>query len=303
MNLYTIIITYNGVKWIEKNIQALIDSSTKTKIIIIDNGSVDGTQEIVKSFKEVKFIQSEINLGFGKANNLGIKLALEQGADYVFLLNQDAWIEKNTLSEILKVAEIDKSFGIISPLHLNGSGTGLDKLFSHCIAPSIHHLDNYYFSDLAIKQVKEFYEVPFINAAAWFLPKNTIKKVGFFDKLFYHYGEDVNYCQRVNYHDLKIIFVPVAKIYHDREIRKISEAQNKRIQKIKLINKLSNVNQDINFSFNQIKRLKRSYLINTIKSFFCFNIIEFKSNKNNLIFLKSKEKPIIESLKRNRYQV
>ena len=197
MNLYTIIITYNGVKWIEKNIQALIDSSTKTKIIIIDNGSVDGTQEIVKSFKEVKFIQSEINLGFGKANNLGIKLALEQGADYVFLLNQDAWIEKNTLSEILKVAEIDKSFGIISPLHLNGSGTGLDKLFSHCIAPSIHHLDNYYFSDLAIKQVKEFYEVPFINAAAWFLPKNTIKKVGFFDKLFYHYGEDVNYCQRV----------------------------------------------------------------------------------------------------------
>ena len=94
MNLYTIIITYNGVKWIEKNIQALIDSSTKTKIIIIDNGSVDGTQEIVKSFKEVKFIQSEINLGL-KANNLGIKLALEQGADYVFLLNQDAWIEKN----------------------------------------------------------------------------------------------------------------------------------------------------------------------------------------------------------------
>ena len=106
MNLYTIITTYNGVKWIEKNIQALIESSTKTKIIIIDNGSVDGTQDIVKSFKAVQFIQSEENLGFGKANNLGIKLALEQGADYIFLLNQDAWIEKNTLSKLLKVSEI-----------------------------------------------------------------------------------------------------------------------------------------------------------------------------------------------------
>ena len=171
MNIHTIIITYNGIKWIKKNIQALINSSIKTNIIIIDNGSKDGTQNVVKNFKDVQFIQSEENLGFGKANNLGIELALEQGADYVFLINQDAWIKKNTLSELLKVAEIDKSFGIISPLHMNGSGSGLDKLFSHCVAPSVHHLNNYYFSDLVINQVKDFYQVPFINAAAWFLPK------------------------------------------------------------------------------------------------------------------------------------
>ena len=59
----SIIVTYNGSSWIKKCIQSLIESSTKTKIIIIDNGSVDGTQDIIKRFKGVQFIQSEENLG------------------------------------------------------------------------------------------------------------------------------------------------------------------------------------------------------------------------------------------------
>lgn len=298
MNLYTIIITYNGVKWIEKNIQALIHSSTKTKIIIIDNGSVDATQDIVKSFKEVKFIQSEENLGFGKANNLGIKLALEQGADYVFLLNQDAWIEKNTLSELLKVAEIDKSFGIISPLHLNGSGSGLDKLFSHCVAPSIHHLDHYYFSDLVVNNIKNFYKVPFVNAAAWLLPKNTIEKVGFFDKLFYHYGEDVNYCQRTRHHKLKIVFSPIAKIYHDRETRDLTTKNGNKEIKRKLKIELANVNNSKNYIHKRFRYLKKHYLINLMK-----NLITFKSSKTNFElykFINKSKKEILESWRLNK---
>ena len=297
-SVYTIIVTFNGMEWIEKNIQSLIISSIKTKIIIIDNGSSDGTQHAIKKYAEIQLIQSEENLGFGKANNLGIKLALEKGADYVFLLNQDAWIEKNTLSEILKVAEIDKSFGIISPLHLNGSGTGLDKLFSHCVAPSIHHLDNYYFSDLAIKQVKEFYQVPFINAAAWLLPKNTIEKVGFFDKLFYHYGEDINYCQRLTYHDLKVVFVPDAKIYHDRELRDLSiKKGNKEIIK-KLKIELANVNNSKKYIHRRFSYLKRHYLIKLMK-----NLITFKSLKTNYElckFINKSKKEILESWRLNK---
>ncbi|MBM77805.1 MAG: family 2 glycosyl transferase [Crocinitomicaceae bacterium] len=297
MKIYTIIITYNGDKWIEKNIQALIDSSTKTKIIIIDNGSVDGTQDIVKSFKAVQFIQSEENLGFGKANNLGIKLALEQGADYIFLLNQDAWIEKNTLSKLLKVSEIDKSFGIISPLHLNGGGTGLDKLFSHCIAPSIHHLDHYYFSDLTVKQVKEFYQVPFINAAAWLLPKNTFKKVGFFDKLFYHYGEDVNYCHRVNYHNLKIVFVPDAKFFHDREDRDIKNEDKdiKRNLKIELANVIIPKNEIL----KKFKYFKKYYLKCTLKDFLKFR--SFSSNFELYMFIRKNMKKILTSYHENKH--
>lgn len=299
MKITTIVVSYNGRNWIEKCIESLINSSLKTKIIFIDNGSNDGTQEIIKSFEEVQFIQSEENLGFGKANNLGIKLALEQGADYLFLLNQDAWIEKNTLSELLKVAEIDKSFGIISPLHLNGSGTGLDKLFSHCIAPSIHNLDHYYFSDLTVKQVKEFYQVPFINAAAWLLPKNTIKKVGFFDKLFYHYGEDINYCQRLTYHDLKIVFVPDAKIFHDREARDL-KIKNGTIEiKRKLKIELANVNIPKNKILKKFKYFKKHYLVCTLKDFLKFR--SFHSNFELYTFIKKNKKKILTSYQENKH--
>lgn len=298
MKIYTIIITYNGDKWIEKNIQALIDSSTKTKIIIIDNGSVDATQDIVKSFKAVQFIQSEENLGFGKANNLGIQLAIEKGADYVFLLNQDAWIEKNTLSELLKVAEIDKSFGIISPLHLNGSGAGLDKLFSHCIAPSIHNLDHYYFSDLAVKQVKEFYQVPFINAAAWLLPKNTIKKVGFFDELFYHYGEDENYCQRLNNHDLKIVFSPNSRIYHDREKREINTNISIETIKRNLLIEFTNLKNSNSYIKGRLNYLYKHYLFRALIDYVKLRIPS--KNYELFVFCKSMKSKIYKSRKLNR---
>lgn len=296
--IYTIIVTYNGSRWIKKNIQELIDSSIKTNIIIIDNGSVDETQEIIKSFKEVKFIQSKENLGFGKANNLGIKLALEQGADYVFLLNQDAWIEKSTLSELIKTAELDRSFGVISPIHLNGTGSSLDKLFSHCIAPSIQNMDHFYFSDLVMDKVKDFYQVPFVNAAAWLLPIKTIEKVGFFDKLFYHYGEDVNYCQRLTYHDLKIIFVPDAKIFHDREDRYIKTTNGDKDIKRKLKIELANVNEPKSEILARFKNLKNSFLLSCLKD--VIKLRSFKSNFKLFQFIVKNKKNILDSYEYNR---
>ena len=61
-------------------------------------------------------------MGFGEANNIGIKSSIKQGADYVFLLNQDAWIEKDTIKILLSVITKNENIGIASPIHLNGSG-------------------------------------------------------------------------------------------------------------------------------------------------------------------------------------
>ena len=297
MKIHTIIITYNGVKWIEKNIRALIESSIKTDIIIIDNGSEDGTQKIVKSYKEVQFIQSEKNLGFGKANNLGIKLALKQGADYLFLLNQDAWVNKNTISELIKTSKIENNFGIISPIHLNGSGSGLDILFSHCIAPSIHNLNHFYFSDLIVDKVKDYYQVPFINAAAWLLHKDTIERVGLFDDLFYHYGEDENYCQRLKFHGLKIVFNTKSIIFHDREDRKIKINNSTQEKQKRYLIELANINKTNKFFNKRIKYLKKIYLIQILK-----NLLKIRSFKNEFVlikFLKKNKSKIIQSRFKN----
>lgn len=209
-----VIVTYNGIGWIERCLNSLLDSKVKIHMIIVDNGSKDGTLEIIKNnYSDVILIETGQNLGFAKANNIGIKKALEIGSDYVFLLNQDAWIEEDTISEMLKAFKLDEKVGLVSPIHLNGSYTALDADFALYMSAK-------FISDSFLKQTDDFYDVPMVNAAAWLLSRECIEKVGGFDTLlFVHYGEDDNYCQRVLYHGFKIKVCTKSTICHDREYR------------------------------------------------------------------------------------
>lgn len=223
MKLFVIIVTYNPKKWINNCFKSLQNSTVPLTTIVVDNCSTDGSQAIIRKFyQEVDFIASEKNLGFGKANNIGIKMAYDAGADYVLLLNQDAWIEEQTLAQLIEVAKLNPQFGILSPIHLNGAGTKLDKNFSNYIKQN----EDLFFDALQHQFVKSIYEVPFVNAAAWLLPRTTIETIGGFDPIFYHYAEDDNYCQRVLFHGLKIGVVPEASIFHDREFRKPKDVNN-----------------------------------------------------------------------------
>src|SRR5690554_1881580 len=116
IDIYVIVVTYNGMQWIDKCIESIHSSSIKLKTIIFDNGSTDGTIDFIKNnFTNIELIESKKNLGFGAANNIGIKKAFEEGADYVFLLNQDAWLETNTIEELLKISNQKKDYFILSP--------------------------------------------------------------------------------------------------------------------------------------------------------------------------------------------
>ena len=216
MKVTAIVVTYNGINWIEKCLTSLLNSSHKVSIIFVDNGSIDGTIAMVEKYLDVKLIKTAENLGFAKANNEAIKTALQQNADYIFLLNQDAWIEKDTIEKLLDIANTNKEYGIISPMHLNGSYTALDIKFANYLIPE--NCKNFV-SDLYLNKLADIYEAKFVNAAAWLIPLNCLKKVGLFDTLFFFYGEDSNYLQRVQYHGFKTGITTVCTICHDREIR------------------------------------------------------------------------------------
>jgi len=231
MKLCIVIVTYNAMPWLSK----CLESTKDYAVIAVDNNSNDGTVNFINTnYPEVTLLQQTKNLGFGNANNIGISYALKNGADYVFLLNQDAYLQEGTIEKLIEVHKANRGFGILSPIHLNGSGTNLDKNFASYIKTN-----DTLFND-ALKQTftKSIYEVPFVNAAAWLLPKATLETVGGFDPIFYHYAEDDNYCQRAIYHKLKIGVVPNIYVRHDREFR---TAQN-------------NISQS-----EMIKRLERSY--------------------------------------------
>lgn len=231
-NVFVILVCYNGEQWLQKNLQALKNSICPVKIIVVDNNSTDGSVAVIKSFPEVELILSDKNLGFGWANNIGIKKALPQSADYVFLLNQDAWVFPKTIGNLVKAAAANEDFGILSPVHFSGGGVALDKNFETYWSKKNKVLDT------------KIDEVPFVNAAAWLVPKKVIEKVGFFEPLFSHYGEDRNYADRVLFHGFKIGVVKNAKICHDRTIER--NFKKDAVQsKYKLLARVLNVNDSV----------------------------------------------------------
>lgn len=218
--VYTVIVSYNGAKWIRKCLESLKSSSCGTQVIVVDNGSVDDTLQIIKQeFRGVIVLEQDDNLGFGRANNIGVSHALKQGADYVFLLNQDAYLDKECLSNLIKVSEENPGFGILSPIQLNWEGTHLEYYFSRFIGENSD-----FYSDFVLgKKKQNIYEVPFVNAASWLLTREVLKMVGGFDPIFFHYGEDNNFCQRTHFHGLKIGVVSGNYIFHDSKVRREPE--------------------------------------------------------------------------------
>ncbi|MAN60038.1 MAG: glycosyl transferase family 2 [Flavobacteriaceae bacterium] len=227
--------------WIEKCLQSCGDHS----IVVVDNNSSDRTvSSIQQHFPKVKVLSQNENLGFGQANNLGITYALNNGAEYVFLLNQDAYLEQGGIEKLIEIHKCEPELGILSPVHLNGSGRLLDRNFSYYLG---YDNNANFYSDAIFQRWQRFYEVPFVNAAAWLLPKSTLLKVGGFDPLFFHYGEDDNYCQRLRFHNLKIAVVPAVYIKHDREDRLLKNAQrNSANQVIEYERKIKLLYADVN---------------------------------------------------------
>jgi GT2 family glycosyltransferase len=217
-NIFTIIVTYNGSKWITKCLKSLFDSTLPVRIIVIDNGSADDTCEKIRNeFPEVDLIKSSFNLGVCRANNMGIKKAYDFGATHFFLLNQDAWVETDTIEKLVVQQQKNMEYGVLSPMHLNGQGTALDFNFSNCIIPS--KCANLY-SDFCLNNIKDgIYKVDFVNSAAWLLSRECVEKVGGFNPSFFQYGDDDNYIHRVQYFGFEVGIYPLTKIFHDRENR------------------------------------------------------------------------------------
>lgn len=213
--ILTIIASYNGINWIDKCLDSLMNSCLSCDVICIDNLSNDNTVSFIKSkFPKVILYESDKNLGFGKANNIGFEYAIENGYDYVFLLNQDAWITHTTLSTLFSCYNKMGEEGVLSPLHLNPKGNGLDFSFEYCLRMQIKtNLISDYL--LISKNQLNFFEVNFINAAAWFFSIKTLKKVGGFNPIFFQYGEDNNFSHRLKRFGLKFFVDPNSIIFHD----------------------------------------------------------------------------------------
>jgi GT2 family glycosyltransferase len=277
-----VVVTYNGEIWIKKNIDSLLKSNYPIDIIVVDNASTDQSIALLKEYKSIKLIQNKNNLGFGKANNIGINSAINNGADAIFLLNQDTWVFENTISNLAEKLFENPDFGILSPMHYSADETNLDSSFG-----------TYYNKFEEETDLNSIRIVPFVNAAAWLVSKECFQKTGYFEPIFNHYGEDRNFCDRIRFHGFKIGIVKDATICHDRIVELNSNKiilQSQYLVLIQIINCNNSLFKSLilglnsvfglpKFHFKSQGLLKSIYLFYKLKLYYFRLLLDIKTIK------------------------
>ncbi len=230
-----IVVTYNALKWVKKCLKSVEKSSLPADVLLIDNGSTDGTLSLVRTdFPGTRILETGENLGFGAANNLGLRIALDEGYAFAYLLNQDAWLEKDTLEKLL--AAHKREWGILSPEQLNAHGRR-DRRFNKKCGKYLDAAKGGYHRD------DQVVEVPFVMAAHWLLSRRAIETVGGFSPAFRQYGEDDNWIHRLHWHGMKCGVVPAAKAVHDRGGRRLPREKKMQLKCIATVVKASDPNR------------------------------------------------------------
>lgn len=214
-----IVVAFNALKWDLTCFEPLAKNiPSNAHVYIIDNASVDGTSDLIREkYPEYNLYESKANLGFGKANNIGFKLALDDGCTNFLLLNQDAFISWNNIIALVRLQGKLPEYGIISPIQLYNA-----EKVDHLHLKSLMKESYTYFNDLICDDlVMDVYDIGYTNAAIWMLSRACIEKVGGFDPIFPHYGEDNDYANRVNYFGFKVGLAAKLKAYHYRDQDKV----------------------------------------------------------------------------------
>jgi len=235
MDVSIVIVNFNTRKLTIECIRSVL---RKTKginysIILIDNGSSDGSVKeflrLYKAEKRIELITLDTNLGFGKANNIGLKRSTGK---YVLLLNSDTLIKDNVIGEMVHWMEKRKQVGVstCSLMYPNGQlqGTGgyfptLVRVFSWMTIQDLPLVDNFIkpfhpMKEKSFKKGDKFYkkekEIDWVTGAFFMLRMKTYEETGGFDEDYFMYTEETDLCFRIKRLGWKIIYTPKWKVIH-----------------------------------------------------------------------------------------
>jgi GT2 family glycosyltransferase len=189
------------------------------EVVVVDNASRDGSLELARSsFGRAHFIVNDRNVGFAAGMNVGIKFALSKGARYVWILNNDTVVGRDSLAELVDAAEKNEK-AILSPLILTPTGKvwfsagKIDFLRMRAM-----HVD----PDVATRE-HDPYETGYLTGCALFLPREAFTDVGFFDERFFLYYEDADLSFRAKKNGYTLLVVPNSVIVHGEQSSESSE--------------------------------------------------------------------------------
>lgn len=184
-------------------------------VAVIDNGSSDDSVEKLRhQFPDLAVLENGVNLGFAAGNNVGVEYALERGAQYILLLNNDTLVSASCISAMVRVAESDNTIGILNP-----------KIYYYDPPDRIWYAGGSFspwFGFARHKGMKKrncdlcdsTREVTFITGCAFFIKAEVVRQIGLLDESFFMVCEDTDWSIRALRAGFKAIYVAEAEISH-----------------------------------------------------------------------------------------
>ena len=214
--VYVVILNWNRAGDTIECLKALASSDySNSRPLVVDNGSTDGSPDAIQAaFPAVEVIANEENLGFARASNIGIEHALQQGADYVLLLNNDTLVDKSLLTELVAVGESDPQIGMLAPkIYYHGEEGRLWSAGAQWRRfPPRVTIIGFGREDGPAYSVQR--EVDYATGCAMLVKREVFERVGMFDPSFFMYHEDYDFSARVRRGGYRIVYVPQAVMWH-----------------------------------------------------------------------------------------
>jgi hypothetical protein len=213
-----VVVTWNALPWIEQ----CLESVSGHDVIVVDNGSSDGTVELVRDrFPDVRLIEQD-NRGMGGGNNSGMR---EATGRYFFLLNSDAWVVGDGLAELVAFADAHPDAAVVGPRLRNPDGSlqrsvrgfptlwriATEYLFLRKLAPRTRALNAFYAGGFDHDAVAE---AEFLMGAVLLVRRDAIEQVGPADDGFFLFSEETDWCYRFRRAGWKVLFFPGAEATH-----------------------------------------------------------------------------------------
>jgi len=184
------------------------------RVMVLDNASTDGSVEAIHSaFPKVQIIELEKNLGYAGNNNVGITAALVQGADWVFVLNEDTIVAEDCLAKLVKAGQSDPRIGILGPMVYHHNEPNIIQSAGGLMGKdwrAWHIAQN----EKDQGQFPQAHFVDWISGCAILVRREVIEQVGMLDERFFYYYEETEWCLRARSKGWLVLHEPQAKLWH-----------------------------------------------------------------------------------------